>query len=63
MFAPIFSLALALSVALVVALAAGTRWYDTGRAPEARVLILPGPARSSPRITRTPRRNRLRRCS
>ena len=39
MSTPILSLALVLSVALVVALAAGTRRDDTGRAPEARVLI------------------------
>lgn len=39
MFAPIFSLALALSVALVVALAAGTRPEDGAEAPKARGLI------------------------
>ena len=39
MFAPIFSLALALSVALVIALAAGARPEGAAEAPEARGLI------------------------
>lgn len=39
MFAPIFSLALVLSVALVVALAAGTRPDETARASATRGLI------------------------